>query len=53
MDNGIGYEKKEISGRPGMGLKNIQSRVAKLNGHFHVDSGLGTTSIIEIPLQDD
>ena len=53
-DDGKGYEPGEPT-RPGLGLKHIQTRLSRLNGKFFVDSGNnnGTTSIIEIPLQDD
>lgn len=53
-DDGKGYEPAEPA-RTGMGLKHIQTRLSRLNGKFFVDSGNnnGTTSIIEIPLQDD
>jgi two-component system NarL family sensor kinase len=51
-DDGIGFdsEEKRISG--GMGLKNLETRAAQLNGVYHIDSqpGRGTISIIEIPL---
>lgn len=52
-DNGKGYN-TEQSGK-GMGLSNIRSRVARLNGTFYVDSNQknGTTNIIEIPLKHD
>lgn len=47
-DNGKGFDTgKELKG---IGLKNIESRVEKLNGNFTIDSvpGKGTTSIINI-----
>ncbi len=51
-DDGIGFyvEQKRKSG--GMGLGNLESRAAQLNGVYHVDSkpGRGTISIIEIPI---
>jgi two-component system NarL family sensor kinase len=50
-DNGIGFETSILS-NPGIGLKNIRSRIEYLNGTFDIDSsvGNGTTVIIEIPL---
>lgn len=47
-DNGIGFDKTDIV--PGMGLKNIENRVNKLNGDLTIDSaaGRGSTFIIEI-----
>ena len=53
-DDGKGYELEDPA-RNGMGLKHIETRLSRVNGKFFVDSGNnnGTTSIIEIPLQDD
>jgi hypothetical protein len=53
-DDGKGYKPAEPV-RNGMGLKHIQTRLSRINGKLFVDSGNnnGTTSIIEIPLQDD
>ncbi|MEQ9465984.1 MAG: sensor histidine kinase [Ekhidna sp.] len=47
-DNGIGFNKDEIM--RGMGLKNIENRVQKLDGELTIDSspGKGSTFIIEI-----
>ncbi|MEP1035328.1 sensor histidine kinase [Ekhidna sp.] len=47
-DNGIGFNKAEIVA--GMGLKNIENRVKKLDGELTIDSspGKGSTFIIEI-----
>ena len=47
-DNGVGFKKEEI--HPGMGLKNIENRVQKLEGDLTIDSklGKGSTFIIEI-----
>ncbi len=47
-DNGIGFNKSEIVS--GIGLKNIENRVNKLNGDLTIDSdpGKGSTFIIEI-----
>ena len=49
-DNGIGFRADDTY--KGMGLKNIQSRVAALEGSWNTDSvlGHGTTNIIEIPV---
>ncbi|MBL4709967.1 MAG: sensor histidine kinase [Flavobacteriales bacterium] len=47
-DDGIGFDKKtQIDG---MGIRNIEARVKKINGNFHLDSqlGRGTIAIIEI-----
>ncbi|GGH06033.1 hypothetical protein FAZ19_04405 [Sphingobacterium alkalisoli] len=49
-DNGIGYDTHSAENK-GMGLRNIQDRVARLDGKIHVSSNTsGTTSIIIIPL---
>ncbi len=47
-DDGVGFKKSEIV--PGMGLKNIENRVTKLDGELTIDSspGKGSTFIIEI-----
>ncbi|HYV94615.1 MAG TPA: sensor histidine kinase [Chitinophagales bacterium] len=54
-DDGTGYNYSEKLKSPGMGLKNILTRVKKLNGTFHVDSmpEKGTFSLIEIPIGID
>ena len=52
-DNGKGFKyNKENSS--GMGLKNIQSRVDKLNGEIDFDStlGKGTTTTLNLPLKE-
>ena len=47
-DDGIGFNRSTI--KPGMGLKNIQSRVKRLGGVVEIDSvpGRGTTVIAEL-----
>jgi len=49
-DNGIGFDQAAVQG--GMGLKNIESRVANLGGKLTIDSekGRGTTVIVEVEL---
>ncbi|WBA42200.1 tetratricopeptide repeat protein [Hymenobacter canadensis] len=53
-DNGVGFCPTTLASQPeaGMGLRNIQSRVAYLRGTLHIDSrpGHGTSISIEIPL---
>jgi signal transduction histidine kinase len=52
-DNGVGFNVEKTLGEfSGIGLKNIQSRVAFLNGEVFFDStpGKGTTVTIEIPI---
>lgn len=52
-DNGIGFDTNKINSFEGIGLKNIQSRVAFLNGTINFDSteNKGTTIVIEVPLK--
>ncbi|WP_036154844.1 tetratricopeptide repeat-containing sensor histidine kinase [Maribacter forsetii] len=49
-DNGIGYNVNK--GKKGIGIRNIASRMDKLNGNFHIDSteGQGTTISLNIPI---
>ncbi|WP_299432671.1 tetratricopeptide repeat-containing sensor histidine kinase [uncultured Maribacter sp.] len=51
-DNGKGYEfNKE---KKGFGLRNIKSRIEKLNGYFTIDSSIekGTTLVFNIPISN-
>ena len=51
-DNGVGFNVEEVLNKAsGIGLKNIQSRVAFLNGQVFFDSHVnkGTTVTVEIP----
>lgn len=49
-DDGIGFNSELALKKEGMGLKNLQERVNKLNGKFNIDSheGKGATIIIDI-----
>ncbi|MGB6037601.1 MAG: ATP-binding protein [Cryomorphaceae bacterium] len=49
-DNGVGFDQNK--GFDGIGLKNIESRVAKLSGNLKVESGenQGTYYLVTIPL---
>jgi two-component system NarL family sensor kinase len=51
-DNGIGFDINSLK-NPGIGIKNIRSRVEFLNGSVDIDSqpSKGTTITIEIPLK--
>jgi two-component system NarL family sensor kinase len=52
-DNGKGFDvTKTLDEAAGIGLKNIQSRIAFLNGNVYFDSfpGKGTTVTIELPV---
>jgi two-component system, NarL family, sensor kinase len=52
-DNGKGFDIKKIFCLPGIGLRNIGTRVENLNGTFHIDAMLdrGTIVTIVIPLK--
>jgi signal transduction histidine kinase len=52
-DNGKGFDVQKIKKEGGIGLKNIESRVAYLNGRIDYDSqpGRGTTVTVDIPLE--
>ena len=49
-DNGKGFDLKRVN--LGLGLKNIESRVSRINGKLNIDStpGHGTTVIVEFDL---
>jgi two-component system NarL family sensor kinase len=51
-DTGVGFDTSKINDFSGIGLKNIQSRIAYLNGTVDFDShpGKGTTVTIQVPL---
>jgi two-component system NarL family sensor kinase len=51
-DDGRGFEPGTIGHHKGMGLSNIKSRVAFLNGQLNVDTsaGSGTSVYIEVPV---
>jgi len=50
-DNGVGFDPAATS--TGMGLRNVQTRVAYLGGQVHFDAvpGRGTTVSLDVPLQ--
>ncbi len=51
IDNGIGFISNATY--EGIGLKNIQSRISKLNGSvcFEPENGKGTTVVIQLPIK--
>lgn len=51
-DDGKGFRPKK--GKRGIGMRNIASRVEKLNGQWHLESspGEGTTVVLKIPVTD-
>jgi signal transduction histidine kinase len=53
-DDGIGFDKeKAVAGRPGLGLKSLESRCEILNGVLSLESkpGTGTNYFIKIPVK--
>lgn len=50
-DNGSGFNPNK--GKKGIGIRNISSRIHKLNGTWHIDSsvGQGTKTSLQIPLK--
>jgi len=54
-DDGKGFNQQDPHLKKGIGLNNIDSRVKKLGGNWHIDSGKGrgTTIIIDIPLNEE
>lgn len=52
-DNGVGYDVDTAREKDGMGLRNMETRVKKLNGTIVFDSakGRGATTIIDIPVK--
>lgn len=53
-DNGKGFETALVESSLGIGYKNINARVAKMNGKWHLDSrpAHGMTLMIEIPVEN-
>jgi len=51
-DNGVGFDPAALGEEAGIGLKNIESRMAYLGGRAEFDSspGRGTTVTLEVPL---
>ncbi|WP_345232802.1 sensor histidine kinase, partial [Hymenobacter saemangeumensis] len=51
-DNGVGFDPKALGEEAGIGLRNIESRMAYLGGQADFDAapGRGTTVVLEVPL---
>ncbi|MCF8449387.1 MAG: sensor histidine kinase [Taibaiella sp.] len=51
-DNGVGFDVAAVLAKDGMGLRNMETRVKKMQGVISIDSGKGrgTTTIIDIPV---
>ena len=54
-DDGQGFDLERAMLDGGMGLKNVESRVNKLDGEMKIDSakGRGTTVMIDIPIEEE
>jgi signal transduction histidine kinase len=52
-DNGVGFAPAALGPGAGIGLRNVQARVAYLGGRAHFDAapGRGTTVTLEVPLR--
>jgi len=53
-DNGVGFDPAALGEEGGIGLKNIESRMAYLGGRADFDAapGRGTTVVLEVPLAE-
>lgn len=53
-DNGNGFTQSDQNSKYGMGLSNIQSKAAALEGKIELitEPGTGTTITIELPLKN-
>ncbi|WP_299669869.1 ATP-binding protein [uncultured Polaribacter sp.] len=51
-DDGIGFNKKKISDKDGLGINQIDARIQMMNGKFQIESiiNLGTTIFVELPV---
>lgn len=52
FDDGIGFNKKNISDKDGFGINQIDARIQMMNGKFLIETeiGEGTTISVELPL---
>ena len=53
VDDGVGFDKDKLfKTSKGLGLKNIESRIAYIGGSLDIDTtpGKGVTYVIELPL---
>jgi two-component system, NarL family, sensor kinase len=51
-DDGTGFNPYNLKKKEGIGLKNIDERLKKLNGKWNIDSGKGrgTTVVVDVPI---
>jgi two-component system, NarL family, sensor kinase len=54
-DNGVGFNPQALGAEAGIGLRNVETRMAFLGGHAHFDAvpGRGTTVTLEVPLPQE
>lgn len=50
QDDGVGFDKKEIPKKDGLGINQIDARIQMMKGKFHINSSSETGTIIEIEL---
>lgn len=50
QDDGVGFDKKEIPKKDGLGINQIDARIQMMKGKFHINSSPETGTIIEIEL---
>ncbi|MEM9823933.1 MAG: sensor histidine kinase [Bacteroidota bacterium] len=49
-DNGQGFDKEQLQLKDGMGLKNVDARIKRLNGNCNIDSAVGRGTIVSIDI---
>lgn len=51
-DNGIGFDKTQITEKDGLGINQIDARIRVMQGFFHIDSNAdtGTSIKVELPI---
>ncbi|HNA59349.1 MAG TPA: ATP-binding protein, partial [Chitinophagales bacterium] len=50
IDNGVGFDPQQLQNAPGIGMKNIKTRIDLLNGSLLIDSTIGKGSKFNIIL---
>ncbi|TXD47957.1 tetratricopeptide repeat protein [Polaribacter sp. IC073] len=49
-DDGIGFDKTEISNKDGLGLNQIDARIQMMHGKFLIESNLGKGTVVSVEL---
>jgi two-component system NarL family sensor kinase len=54
IDNGLGFDKTQISLKDGLGINQIDARIQMMKGHFYIKSSFnnGTSIRVELPIQE-